>query len=370
MALYDHHRQAPPIRERYSGHNTPVTVSLLHLAWAIAILFAGGSCAPGDMTQIDPPSYKLDTGGETITKPSVLDFCDHRIVVSSLGSTTAGTGQPGSWSARPASSRLTADTVIHLAQFPGGTGRWHWTPQAPYSHLVSDLPSASQLQWAHNLGKNMAANHFEQESFGFGPPPKDLMRHRLDDYLKEQGSRLSDAEKEVFTEAYWSEYGKQMENYGGYTPQIHHQSSGGDMPQNLRGASPTTKVFGKTATPGPGTLQLTDAEGNSHFANVDANGNYSITIPQWNFQPTKMTLRTRTVKAAWELQDGTWRQISGVTTGTTTPATTPTQGAIAPNKAPPRSSNRPARELNSSLPARAVLLYYARRDHPQLKRRR
>lgn len=190
-------------------------------------------------------------------------------------------------------------------------------------------PSASQLQAAHNLGKDMADTHFEQERFPHGgPPPKDLMRPKLDDYLKEHGSRLSAAEKEVFTEAYWSKYDRKSDSFMGGMTQIDPPSL---MPP---GASPTTVVSCKTATPGPGTLQLTDEKGKSYFVDVDANGNYSTTVPTSNFQPTKMTLRTGTVKAAWEHgSDGkTWRQVSGVTTGTSSPSTAQTQGAMAPTR--------------------------------------
>lgn len=184
-------------------------------------------------------------------------------------------------------------------------------------------PSASQLQRAHDLGQNMANSHFDAEVFPEGgPPPKDLLHSRLDKFLKEQGSQLSDAEKEVFTEAYWNKFDKRTKSFVPMgmagMPQID--------PPNLTGASPTTVVSGKTATPGPGTLQLTDAGGNSHFVDVDANGNYSTTVPQGNFQPVKMTFRTGTLKAAWELKDGKWTQIASA-------AGAPgTQGAMAPSR--------------------------------------
>lgn len=187
------------------------------------------------------------------------------------------------------------------------------------------VPSASQLQQAHNLGQEIATRHFEAESLGV-PPPKDLMRHRLDEYLKEQGSRLSDAEKEVFTEAYWSKYDKKSESFRGGMTEI-------DPPSLLGpGASTTTNVSGKTATPGPGTLQLTDANGNSYFVDVDANGNYSGTVPEGNFQPVKMTFRSATLKAAWELKDGQWTQIASAAGAsgiqrTMTPGAGPAQAA-------------------------------------------
>jgi hypothetical protein len=94
----------------------------------------------------------------------------------------------------------------------------------------------------------------------------------------------------------------------------------------LPGAPTTTIVSGKTATPGPGTLQLTDENGNSYFVDVDANDNYSTTVPQGNFQPVKMMFRTGTLKAAWEIKDGKWTQIA-VAVGA--PGT---QGAMAPSR--------------------------------------
>ncbi|MDX2252120.1 MAG: hypothetical protein NW202_07535 [Nitrospira sp.] len=144
--------------------------------------------------------------------------------------------------------------------------------------------------------------------------------------MKGEGTRFSDAEKEVFTEAYWSKYEKKVDRFQSSMTQID--------PPNLLGpeTSTTTKVSGKTGTPGPGTLQLTDEKGNSYFVDVDASGNYSGTVPLGNFTPTKMTLRTGTIKAAWERgSDGkTWTQVSGVTTGNAAPTTAPTQGAMAP----------------------------------------
>ncbi|TKB71016.1 MAG: hypothetical protein E8D45_12550, partial [Nitrospira sp.] len=102
----------------------------------------------------------------------------------------------------------------------------------------------------------------------------------------------------------------------------------------LPGAPTTTTVSGKTATPGPGTLQLTDENGNSYFVDVDANGNYSTTVPTGNFQPTRMTLRTGSVKAAWDLKDGKWTQIASA-------AGSPgTQGAMAPGRGSAQSAGQ------------------------------
>jgi hypothetical protein len=152
------------------------------------------------------------------------------------------------------------------------------------------------------------------------------MRHHLDKYLKENGSQLSAAEKEVFTESFWNKYEKKYDKFGGGVTQIDPPNL---LPQN---ASPTTDVSGKTATPGPGTLQLTDKDGNTYFVDVDANGNYSTTVPQGNFQPTKMTLRTGTVKAAWILNsEGKWVQVAG---------TTATQGAMAPGPGSAQSAGQ------------------------------
>ena len=185
---------------------------------------------------------------------------------------------------------------------------------------TTGTPSANQLQQAHNLGRDIAGTHYHAEESPFTPRPQDdLLRYRLDDYLKGEGARLSPAEKEVFTEAYWAQVEKEG-NRGGMT-QI--------APPNLSGPGgpTTTNVSGKTATPGPGTLQLTDEKGNTYFVDVDKNGNYSATVPASNFQPTKMTLRTGTVKAAWEQDSaGKWTQVSGVV------GSSDTQGAMAPGR--------------------------------------
>lgn len=182
------------------------------------------------------------------------------------------------------------------------------TPASP----AGGVPTASQLQRAHNLGQDMAAKHFDEEVFPHGgPPPKDLLRPKFDEFMNGPGSRLSEAEKEVFTEAYWNKYEKKSDRFQGGMTQI-------DPPNLLGpGTASTTNVSGKTSTPGPGTLQLTDDKGNSYFFDVDANGNYSGTVPLGNFHPDRMTFRSGTLKAAWKLDDsGKWTQISSAS-GTT-----------------------------------------------------
>jgi hypothetical protein len=183
-------------------------------------------------------------------------------------------------------------------------------------------PSASQLQRAHNLGQDMAAKHYDDEVFPHGgPPPKDLLRPKFDEFMNGPGSKLSDAEKEVFTEAYWNKYEKRSDRFQGGMTQI-------DPPNLLGpGTASTTNVSGKTSTHGPGTLQLTDDKGNSYFFDVDANGNYSGTVPLGNFHPDRMTFRSGTLKAAWELDDsGKWTQVSSAHV---TPGPQPPTQAVA-----------------------------------------
>lgn len=167
------------------------------------------------------------------------------------------------------------------------------------------LPSASRLQEVHDLGQRISENAFHAETLGNAPPTRELMRYRLDDYMKQRGSELSEMEKDVLTQAYWEKFDKKLDRFGGGMTQI-------DPPSlQLPNASTTTVVSGKTATPGPGTLQLSDKDGNTYFVDVDQNGNYSRTVPQGGFQPVKMTLRTAAIKAAWELNsEGTWTQVS------------------------------------------------------------
>lgn len=191
------------------------------------------------------------------------------------------------------------------------------TPASP----SGSVPTASQLQRAHDLGQAMASRHFDAEVFPHGgPPPKDLLRPRFDEFMTADGARFSDAEKEVFTEAYWSKYEKRADRLRGGMTQI-------DAPTLLGpDTSTTTTVSGKTTTPGPGTLQLTDAKGNSYFVDVDPNGNYEVTVPQPGFQPIKMTFRSPTLKAAWQFtQNGTWEQVSAATG-------TGTQGTMVPGR--------------------------------------
>lgn len=144
------------------------------------------------MTLIDPPSIKLDTGGEAITKPSVLDFCDHRIVVSSLGSTTAGTGLAANWTARPALSRPTADTVIHLTRFSGGMGPWLNPSGTPYARLVGDPLSPDVLQEAQKHGIDHADHEFEKSQLE--KIPMSQRTQEQVDRLKKLDDRLKDYE--------------------------------------------------------------------------------------------------------------------------------------------------------------------------------
>lgn len=197
------------------------------------------------------------------------------------------------------------------------------------------LPSAGRLQQVHESGRTVGGNTANAERMpnpygaGFADAPNDLLRSKLDDYLKEHGSQWSEAEREVFSEAYWE--GAREENV---FPRDSPQTTPPDASSTTVVSGKKTVVSGKTATPGPGTIQFTDVHGNSYFGDVDKNGSYSVTVPRDGFYPTKMTLRTSTIKAAWERNpDGkTWTQVSGETIGTAAPTTTPTQGATAPRE--------------------------------------
>lgn len=173
---------------------------------------------------------------------------------------------------------------------------------------------AAQLQHAYDLGKQVAESHFDAEQSPLTPnPQKDIFQYKLADYMKVHGLQLSDTEKEVFSEAYWNQIEKER-GKGGMT-QI-------DPPRLFPpDTATTTTVTGTSPVKGPGTLQLTDSNGNSYFVDIGQDGRYSITVPKGHFQPVKMTLRTPAVKAAWELNDDrTWRQVSSASmTGTSTP---------------------------------------------------
>lgn len=197
------------------------------------------------------------------------------------------------------------------------------TPASP----AGGLPSASRLQSAYDQGRAVGNNTSQHERIEdpftgstISKAPKDLLREKLDDYVKEHGSSWSDAEKEVFREAYWN--GAEEVNSMGV--QL-------GSPTLTPPGPTTTNVSGKTSTPGSGTLQLTDDKGNSYFVDVDKDGKYSTTVPLPNFSPIKMTLRTATLKAVWQFtQNGTWEQVSGTTISASSPSTVPTQGAMAP----------------------------------------
>ena len=194
------------------------------------------------------------------------------------------------------------------------------TPAPP----AGGYPSADQLQAAQNRGRTVGIDTAYSERIEvkgkFADAPNDLLREKLDTYLKEHGSQWSDAEKEVFSEAYWKGANAQKASYGNMTD----VQPPGLGPSNI--PAPTTTVSGKTPTPGSGTLQLTDKDGNSYFVDVDANGNYKKTIPQENFQPVKATLWTKNGKLERIVRsDGTWTQVSSATGA-------PTQGAMAPTR--------------------------------------
>ena len=178
------------------------------------------------------------------------------------------------------------------------------TPAPP----AGGTPSADQLQAAYNRGRSVGIDTAYSERIEvngkFADAPKDLLREKLDDYVKEHGSQWSEAEKEVFSEAYWKGAKAQNASFGNMT------SVQPDLePSNT--PTPITTVSGKTPTPDSGTLQLTDKDGNSYFVDVDANGNYKKTIPQADFRPVKATLWTKNGKLVRTVRsDGTWVPIS------------------------------------------------------------
>lgn len=187
------------------------------------------------------------------------------------------------------------------------------TPAPP----TGGYPSASRLQEVYARGQDAGYGSFKAESnFGQGPAPG-TMDYQLESALRSQGPDLSPLEREVFTDGFRK--GADKADRGMTTidpPKINVQGSD---------TSSTTTITGKTPTAEPGTLQLTDKDGNSYFVDVDANGNYKRTVPQADFQPVKATLWTKNGKLVRAVKaDGTWTVVSSAR------GTAPTQGAMSP----------------------------------------
>ena len=99
-------------------------------------------------------------------------------------------------------------------------------------------------------------------------------------------------------------------------------SSSGEAAANPK----VTKIRGdsrffKGQVKGPGDLEMTDKDGNTHNLHVDKDSSFSGEVKTPNFKPVKFTFETESGK--WTLKDGQWRQVSGGTTGATAPTQEP-----------------------------------------------
>lgn len=79
--------------------------------------------------------------------------------------------------------------------------------------------------------------------------------------------------------------------------------------------------FFKGQVKGPGDLEMTDKDGNTHNFHVDKDSSFSGEVKTPNFKPIRFTFETDSGK--WTLQDGQWRQVSGGTTGAPAPPQEP-----------------------------------------------
>jgi hypothetical protein len=133
---------------------------------------------------------------------------------------------------------------------------------------------------------------------------------------------------------------------------------GQESPSGEATAGPVvTKVRGdarffKGQVKGPGDLEMTDKDGNTHNFHVDKDGNFSGEVETPNFKPIKFTFETESGK--WTLKDGQWRQVSGGTTGATSPAQEPVKKldenrASSPPTAVAPSFGRPVRSQDTGL---------------------
>ena len=173
------------------------------------------------------------------------------------------------------------------------------TPAPP----TGGYPSASRLQEVYARGQDAGYGSFKAESnFGQGPAPG-AMDYQLESSLRNQSPDLSPIEREVFTDGFRKGADKAGRGMTTIDPsKINVQGSD---------TSSTTTITGKTPAAEPGTLQLTDKDGNSYFVDVDANGNYKKIVPQADFQPVKATLWTKNGKLVRAVKaDGTWTVVS------------------------------------------------------------